>query len=104
MQGSFLYTVITDICGITPKEVGFTKIGFAPNLISAVKNFSANVDLVSGKVSLSVTEENGKRICILTVPAGVTATVDIKGSVTVDGAEYTAETALGSGEHKIIIF
>lgn len=103
MQGSFIHSVITDLCGITPKEVGFSKISFAPSFIAAVKDISAEIELITGKVSLSVTEENGAKLCTLTVPAGVTATVDVKGAVTVDGKEYSHGTELGSGEHKISI-
>jgi len=103
MHGGFLYFAITDICGLNPHKPGFAKIRFAPRTVSAIKEFSAEVDLICGKASVSMCSEGDIYTYTLTLPAGVTAIANIDGSVCVDGEAYERDTEIGSGTHVITV-
>jgi len=103
MHGGFLYFVIEDLCGIKAQEPGFTKIRFSPAAISTVEEISAELKLISGKVAVNAANKNGTQVYELTIPAGITAVLDIKGCIKVDGEICCAGTEIGSGKHVITV-
>lgn len=103
MHGGFLYFTVTHLCGLMPAAPGFAKIRFAPCFTAYTDHVDADVMLVCGNVSVSVDRRDVGHLCMLTVPAGVSAIVDVPGDVTVDGMVYVPGTELGSGTHEIFV-
>ncbi|MBE6657817.1 MAG: hypothetical protein E7604_05155 [Ruminococcaceae bacterium] len=102
MHGGFLYFTLTHLCGLKPAAPGFAKIRFSPRFSAMTDHVDASLDLVAGKVSVTVDRKDDGHFCTLTVPAGVRCTVDGYDDVTVNGSPYTG-TLLGSGTHEIFI-
>ena len=102
MQGSFMYSVVTELCGLNPEEPAFTKLRFAPKNVSRVNKLSASVTLICGRVDVDFERENDKCVYTLKVPAGITAIIDTAGEITVDGIKYDSTVEIGSGMHRII--
>lgn len=103
MHGAFLYFLTTELCGIKPKNAGFSKVEFSPSFTSEIDKIEADYNLISGKFSVKIQLETDRKICTLTIPAGVTCTVNISGDLTVDGVPYIKDTEIGSGKHEIIV-
>jgi len=103
MQGGFLYTVTTELCGIKPLCAGFSKIEFSPCFVSGIEHIKGEYELVSGKVSVEINNAPDRKVCTLEIPAGVTCVINISGETLVDGTPYIKNTEIGSGKHEIIV-
>ncbi len=102
MHGGFLYFALTHLAGIRPTAPGFASFVFAPCFSASVPQTEATFRSVAGKIAVSVKAIGSEHHCHVYAPAGVTFTVAVSGSVTVDGMPYTNGTVIGSGEHTVI--
>lgn len=103
MQGGFLYFLTTELCGLKPLKAGYSQVEFSPSFSSEIKEVEAEYNLISGKISVKISENSDSHICELIIPTGVQCKINLKGKITVDNKPYIPETVLGSGKHHIII-
>ncbi|MBR5870321.1 MAG: family 78 glycoside hydrolase catalytic domain [Clostridia bacterium] len=102
MHGGFLYFTLAQLCGLKPAAPGFAKVVFSPCFADGTDHIGAEIMPVSGKFSVSIDRTDDGHLCTLTVPAGVTFTVEGYDCVTLDGSAYHGET-IGSGTHTVLI-
>lgn len=103
MHGGFLYTAVTELCGITPIKPGFAEFAFAPCFMAEIDHATLDLQTAAGKIAVTMDTKGDKHLCTLYVPAGACCTVEAEGCVTVDGVPYEKKTKLGSGEHTVVI-
>ncbi len=102
MHGGFLYFTAAQLCGLTPAEPGFAKIRFAPCFAAQTDHIDAAFDLTAGNTAVTIDRTADGHLCRLTVPAGASAVIGVRGEVTLDGQPYCGED-IGSGTHEIFI-
>lgn len=102
MHGGFLYFIITHLCGLQPASPGYAQIRFSPCFAAAADHTELTADFTAGRVAVTIECQDGGHLCRLTVPAGVSCTVEGYDFVVVDGEPYSG-SPLGSGTHEIFI-
>jgi hypothetical protein len=75
MHGGFLYFTLTQLCGLKPSVPGFAKISFSPCFAAMTDHVDASLNLIAGKVSVTIDRRDDGHFCTLTVPAGASCTV-----------------------------
>ena len=103
MQGGFLYTLTTELCGLNCEKEGFGKVRFSPCFAEGIESIKACYELNSGRFEVEIKNKADQKHCRLTIPAGVTAVIDISGEISINGDMYVQNTVIGSGEYDITV-
>ena len=99
MHGGFLYYCNTHLAGIKPLKPGFEQFVFKPCFTSMIDQVKAHYDSVYGRIEAEIKKFESGYACILKVPAGSSALIDIDGQVFVNGKAYKKGTEIGSGSY-----
>ena len=101
MHGGFLYFCHHHLAGIRPLKPGFEQFLFKPCFTEMTEHVKAYYNSICGRIEAETERTADGHRCMLKVPAGSRAVVEIAGTVLVNGKVYEKGSLLGSGIYEI---